>query len=158
MHRTNSVDKCALVSRDRVIEALRRELRGVTQIARKMTVEEVAIASGVPLRTVRSYMANDDGEVREATLSNALAIAVVLGPRAINALLAIIGYTGARPMDEPDEVNPALITAQALAGLSTIANAAADGRIDHTEVDDCRVAADQIIAIVLPLSSAGQAA
>ncbi|WP_390549831.1 hypothetical protein [Qipengyuania sp. MTN3-11] len=96
-------------------------------------------------------------EGKEPSLSNALSIACVLGARAINGVLSIIGYGGAKPLDEADEVNPNLIIASLLPHVSTIALAAADGRIDHIEKPGCTTAADQIIATVMPLSSAGAA-
>lgn len=48
------------------------------------------------------------------------------------------------------------IAADAMGHLSVIARNAADGRIDHTEEAETAEAADQIIATVLPLSSAGK--
>lgn len=147
-----------LVSRDRVIDIVRPMLRNATVVSRRFTVEQIAEQSGVPIRTVRSYMANDASEVREPTLSNALSIACVLGPMAVNGVLALIGYGGAKPLDEADEMQPMAMAATALASLSTIATAAADGRIDHSERPACRQAADTIIATLLPISSVGSAA
>jgi hypothetical protein len=110
-------------------------------------------ASGVPATTIKGYRI----EGKEPSLSKALSLAVVIGPAAINPLLAMIGYV-ARPMDEPEALSPSAIAATALANLSTIVTAAADGRIDHTEEAPCRQAADMIIATLLPLASAGKAA
>lgn len=156
--RSNDAGNEPLVSRDRVIEVVRIALRNATVVTRRFTVEEIASGSGVPIRTVRSYMANDPGEVREPTLSNALSIACVLGAAQVNAVLALIGYGGAKPLDEPDHLDLAQVVAHGLADFSVIATAAADGRIDHIEEPQTMAAADRLIATVLPLSSAGKAA
>lgn len=146
-----------LVSRDRVIGAVRMALRNAIIVERSVTVEQLSGAAGVPVRTIRSYMANDPGEVREPTLSNALSIACVLGPRAVNAVMALIGYS-ARPLEDEEGDCPMQVTAQGMAHLSVIATAAADGRIDHIERPGVRNAADMLIQIMTPLSSAGDAA
>lgn len=156
MTRASAATQEPIVSRDRVIDTMRGELRTAIIVQRRMTVEEVSAASGVPVRTIRTYMANDPAEVREPCLSAALSVAVVLGGRAVAALMALIGYSGT-PLDEPDPLQPMLLAATAMQHLSTIATAAADGRIDHTEMPGCREAADMLIATVLPLASAGAA-
>jgi hypothetical protein len=141
-----------IVSRDRVIDVLRRELRITSVVERRLTVEQVAEASGLKLGTVRSYMRNEDP--REPCLSAALSVAVVLGPRAVAAIMALIGYA-ASPLDGADDIKPMQLVADMMQPLATIAAAAADGRIDHTEKPGCTKAADLIIATVLPLSSHG---
>lgn len=118
--------------------------------ARGIHDAELEAASGVSARAIKSYRV----EGKEPSLSNALALAAALGPWAINLLLATIRYVG-RPLDDGDDLNAGLIVASGLRHFSVIANAAADGRIDHTEKADCRAAADGLIAAVLPLSSAG---
>jgi predicted transcriptional regulator len=117
------------------------------------TDETLAAASGVKPATIKGYRV----EGKEPSLSKALSLAVVIGPAAINPIMALIGYA-ARPLDEADELQPTVLAASALAHLSVIATAAADGRIDHTELPACRDAADQLIATILPISSHGDAA
>lgn len=117
------------------------------------TVEAIATASGVKRDTIKGWLS--DG--KEPTLSKALSVAVVIGERAVNTILSLIGYGGATPLDEPDQVNPAQIVASGLADFSVIATAAVDGRIDHTERPACEEAADNLIATLLPISSAGKA-
>jgi transcriptional regulator with XRE-family HTH domain len=158
MDNDSAAQQTALVSRDRVIDTIRPLLRNATVVSRRFTVEQIADQAGVHIRTVRSYMANDPGEVREPTLSNALSIACVLGTPAVNSILALIGYGGAKPLEEAEEAHPMVAAATALHHLSTIATAAADGRIDHIERPACQEAADTIIATLIPYSSAGEAA
>lgn len=145
-----SADKAPLVSPDRVRMVVQAILRAAQ--ASGLTDSQIEEMSGVPARAVKSYRV----EGREPSLSAALSLGCVLGGGALNSILAIIGYH-ARPLDEADEINPSMIIATMLPHVSTIANAAVDGRIDHIERPLCREAADHIIATVLPLSSAGEA-
>lgn len=136
-------------------ESVRNRVQAVLRAAQAegWTDPMLESLSGVPARTIKSYRA----EGKEPSLSNALSLAVVIGPKALNPLLALIGYV-AKPLDEADALNPNLIVASILPHVSTIATAAADGRIDHLERPNCQQAADQIIEAVMPLSSAGDAA
>lgn len=146
-----SVSDRSLCSRESVCDRLQAVLRAAQGSG--WTDDALADLSGVPARTIKSYRV----EGKEPSLSNALSLAVIIGPKALNPILALIGYV-AKPLDEADGVNPHLIVASLLPHVSTIASAAADGRIDHLEKPGCRDAADQIIATVMPLSSAGEAA
>lgn len=129
-------------------------VQGVLRAAQASGWTDAALeaASGVCARTIKSYRV----EGKEPSLSNALSLACVIGPKALNPMLALIGYV-ARPLDEADALCVHSIVASGLQHFSTIASAAADGRIDHLEAPLCREAADQIILTVTPLSSAGDA-
>jgi len=156
--RSKSAEESPIVSRDRVIEVMRRELRTAIYVEKRFSdAGEIVTASGVPLRVVRSYMANDPGEVREACLSNALSIAVVLGQRTVNAVLSLIGYGGAEPLDEPDTDEPMVLTADIMSNAAVIAKAAARGKIRHTDERAVKEAADHIVQDALKLSSIGDA-
>lgn len=146
-----SVSDGGLCSRESVCDRVAAILRAAQGAG--WTDDALEDLSGVPARTIKSYRT----EGKEPSLSNALSLAVVIGPKALNPILALVGYV-AKPLDEADGINPHLIVASLLPHVSTIASAAADGRIDHLEQPGCRDAADQIIATVMPLSSAGDAA
>lgn len=150
MRDQSSVSESPIVSPDRVRNVVQSVLRAAK--IEGWTDPELERLSGVNARTIKSYRV----EGKEPSLHNALSLAVVLGPRALNSLLAIIGYS-ASPLDEADEVNPAMIVAAVLPHLTVIAEASKDGRIDHREAPGCQLAADGIIAAVMPLSSAGGA-
>jgi hypothetical protein len=138
------------VSPDRV----RNEMQALLRYAQtKFTDEQLSEASGVPARCIKSYRI----EGREPTLGNALSLLAVLGRPALNTILGMIEYA-ARPLDASDELPCGEVVACILTHSSTIARAAADGRIDHLEAPACRKAADDLIGVVLPLSSAGAAA
>jgi hypothetical protein len=146
-----SVDKIPIVSHDRVCAVMASILRAAK--VKHYTDEQLEELSGIPARTIKSYRS----EGKEPSLSAALSIGCALGGWALNSILAEIGYA-ARPLDEADELHAGQVVANGLRNFTVIANAAADGRFDHTEEQDCRKAADEIIATVLPLSSAGRAA
>lgn len=132
---------------DHVCTILSTLLRGALQKGQNDDVLQTA--TGIPARTVKSYRI--DG--KEPSLSTGLALLGALGPDAVNAMLSTIGYTGAKPIDGADTLDPRQLVAQILPHVATIATAAADGRIDHNEGPGCTQAADCIIATVLPLSS-----
>lgn len=133
---------------DRVCKMMQAVLRSAQ--AAGWTDEMLETASGIPARTIKSYRV--DG--KEPSSSNLLGICVALGEDAMNAMLACVRWGGAHPLEEGDALNPRQLVADLLGPISTIANAAADGRIDHLEMPACRDAADRIIASVIPLSSA----
>lgn len=157
MNENISATEVSIVSRNRVTDAVRTILHVAVKVERRFTVEEIADHSKVKVRALRSYMSNDPTEVREPSLSAALSIAVVLGPRAINSILSIIGYTGAHPVDEGDAEQPFDIIANLMDDVNTIVQAGKDNRFDHIERPVVKAAADHIIATLVPISSAGDA-
>lgn len=152
-----SVQNEPVISDRRVREELRDEIDRAINIDRSITRDRLAARSGVSVHQIDQILSRSPEKQRRVTLSDALSIAWVLGERAINAIVAPAGYA-AKPLDEGREMPPTQIAAKALANLSVIVTAAADGRIDHTEEPACREAADELIATVLPLSSHGEAA
>lgn len=152
-----SVQQEGLLSDERLHEWLEQQLHLFLRVERTMDREELSEQSGVSLAMLDAIRKTGGGR-RKPTLAVALSLCVVMGAKRVNGLLYHIGYGGAKPLDEADGLNPHLIVASLLPHVSTIANAAADGRIDHLEQPVCREAADQIIATVMPLSSAGDAA
>ena len=143
-----SADRVPLVSPDCVRQKLQAVLRAAQAHHTDAELEQL---SGVSARCIKSYRV----EGREPSLSHALSLLCVVN--GLNPVLSLIGYA-ARPQDESDELQVGAVVAKGMAHLTVIANAAADGRIDHIEQPDCQKAADEIIATVLPLSSAGKAA
>lgn len=156
--RNNSAEDRSLVARDRVIDWLRFELHRAVHVERRFTVKEIGERSGVSVRRLTSYISSNVSEQREAMLSAAISIAVVLGTDAVNRMLALIGYGGATPLDEAEEKQPMQVVAGVMAPLNIIVQAAANNRWDTEEQVPVREAADLIITHMLPLSSHGDAA
>lgn len=153
-----SVPASPIVSHDRIKGWIHRTLYTAIHVERRTTATQLAADSGVPLSCIQSYMKGTAAERKEPCLSYALSIAVVLGTKVVNSLIAEIGYGGATPLDEPDAPQPALIVAAVLRNSTVIAEAATNNVIEDHERDAVQAAADTIIATVLPLSSQGQAA
>lgn len=131
---------------DRVCSILATLLRGA--FAKGQTDDVLSAATCISPRTIKSYRV--DG--KEPSLSNALSLLAALGPAAMNAVLGVVEYGGAAPLDEIGRADPRRIVADLLPHVSTIAAASADGRIDHTEQSACENAANHIIAAVAPLT------
>lgn len=157
-HRNNTAGETEVVSRNCVIETIRALLRNAVVVRRRFTVEQLADLSGVKVRAIRSYMAMDEGEVREPSLSAALSLATVLGTEAVNSILALMGYGGATPLDEASDAHPMQDVAKVMGSFNTFVQAAADDRIDHLERPIVKEATDTIIATLIPYSSMGDAA
>lgn len=147
---TDAADDIGLVGPDRVRTVLQGALRAAQ--AAGWTDEALEQASGIKKRRIKSYRV--DG--KEPSLSATLSLALVLGPRALNPLLALIGYV-ARPLDEEVADCPLDSGVTAMGALHTFMRAASDKRIDHVEAPGATEAADLIIAEMLPFSSVGQA-
>lgn len=156
MTEATSVQSSPLVSDELLREALRREIDRSINIERRFTRQQLSVESGVNIHTIDAILSRDPAKHRRVCGDVALSLACVLGKRAVNSVLALIGYQGA-PLDEADEVMPCAIVGDVAKGLAVIAAAAADNRIDHIERPGVTDAADLIIATVLPLSRAGQA-
>ena len=157
MSGNKSVSETSLVSRERVISTMARLIRNETEVTRRFTLEQLAAESGVDKRVLQSWLSHQPEQQREPKMSAALSVAVVLGRRAVNAVLATIGYVG-QPLDEVEAHGPAQDAAEMLGHVTTIVKAAADNRIDHTEEPMTREAADNVIELAMPYSTRGRAA
>jgi len=153
----NSVQDEGLFSDENLQDWLSGEIHRFLHVERKMTRAELASAAGIHVDYLDALRKTDGGR-RKLKPAAMLSLCCVMGSRRVNGVLAKIGYGGAKPLDEADDFNAHQLVADILPHISTIATAAADGRIDYTEAPACREAADVIIATVLPLSSAGEAA
>lgn len=149
---SGSVRNNAITSDERIRNVLQRHIRKAYD-RHDFTREELVRESGVSISQIDQIMAGDSLKHRRVACEDAFNLAYTLGDGAVKALVATMKYIARRP-DEPDPLNPHMIVASVLPHVSTIATAAADGRIDYSEAPACRDAADQIIATVMPLSSA----
>jgi hypothetical protein len=153
-----SVSNSPLVSDAKLRGVLHGQMHKAMKVQHRFTRTSLSAESGVNVHNMDQINASQGEKHRRVALEDALSIAVVLGEGAVNALLATIGYGGAKPLDEPDAMQPVQIAMIAMQQVGRIAKAAADNRIDHIEEPDTTEAADILIATVLPLSSAGRAA
>lgn len=150
MNQQPSVQDAPIVSQDRVRDVMRKQLDIAVNVGR-YTVDQLASDSGVSVSAIRSYMRNDG--TKEPSLARALSLAVCIGPRAVQAIMHLIGYE-AQKLGNAGDPKPMQIVADALGHLGIIGQAAADNVIDHTEQPRTMEAADALIATIIPLSSA----
>lgn len=147
-----AADDTGLVTHDRVTALVRGLLSAAVAPGSSWTYESLGAATRLSPRRLKSYV----HEGKEPPLSAALSIGVVLGKPAVNAVLSLIGYGGASPLDERDEREPMQLIASGMARWAVIARCAADNRIDHTEEPEMTEATDQLIAELIPYSSHGR--
>lgn len=152
----NTAQSGSITSDERIRNVLRRHIQKAYD-TRAFTRATLAEESGVNIYQIDAIVSRDLAKQRRVAAEDALNLAYTLGDGTVNAVLAEISYTARRTSDV-DPLAPMLIAATAMQGLSVIATAAADGRIDHLEQHSCRDAADLIIATVKPLSSLGHGA
>lgn len=153
MRDNESVRTSAATSDERIQNVMRRHIRKALDNG-EFTRATLAEESGVNIHCIDMILSRDPAKKRRVSAEDALCLSYTLGDAAVSALVGTIHYTASRP--DSDALAPMMIAAQAMSGLSIIAAAAADGRIDHLEEPACRDAADMIIATVKPLSSAGE--
>jgi hypothetical protein len=149
MSEQTSADEWGFIGRDRVRDAVQDILRAAQ--LRGWSDEKIGNLAKLKPRLIKSYRTED----KVPNLAAALCIAAVLGEWAVMQIMALIGYQ-ASPLEGSEALNPNAIVAEAMKDLSTIAAAAADGRFDHTEMPSVTHAADELIATIVPLSSAGR--
>lgn len=152
MQRSKSVQNGPLISDALIRDTLRRELHRSLNVERDFSRGQLSTESGVNVYTIDSILSRDPAKHRRIAMEDALSIAQVLGPRAVNALTGLILY-GAYQLDETGEPDAASILADGMGHMATLARIFADGRIDSHEADDAIAAADGLIDTVTPISS-----
>ena len=114
--------------------------------------ERLEELTGIKARTIRSYRC----ESKEPSLSTALKLWFVLGPKYSDPVLKLLGCRLVLIEEHDMRQDMARITSEGLEAFAVIAKAAADGRIDHTELPGVQDACDQLIRLLLPLAKMGQ--
>ncbi len=153
--RNENAREAPAVSDERIRNALRTEISRAITLDHSWTRTALADAAGVNLATIDGILTRDVAKHRRIKADAAFSLAWVLGERAVNALIAAIGFGGARPLDA-DEDCPLDSAVKASAALSVFLTAAADRRIDHVEERMATEAADMIVAELAPFTSAGR--
>ena len=152
----DSVQSTAITSDERIRNVLRRQIQKAYD-RNEFTRASLAEESGVNIHQIDAIVSRDKAKHRRVAAEDAFCLAYTIGDEAVSALVATIRYT-ARRTDAPEELSVPSIVAEGVQHFTVIAQAASDGRIDHTEKPICEQAADALIATVLPLSSQGRAA
>lgn len=131
--------------RDRTAAALALHVGDHRPMSQMMLAQE----TGCELRTVRAHV----GGETTPTLATFLAYAEVLPDSYANAILGLAGLTGAHRIGAAPA--PMVALAELAEGVAVLAEALADGRIDHTErprlVQELREAISAAEALVAAL-------
>ena len=144
-----SADDAPIVSPDRLRAVVQAMLRGAQ--AAGWTDDALAAATGLKAKRIKSYRVENKEPAASALLS------LMLGQRAVTPVMATIGYA-AEPIDESCPRCAGEVVAECAKEFAVIAGAAAKGRFDHTTEPAVMLAADQMIEVLVPLSSVGRAA
>lgn len=144
----------AVVSDERLRNALRLQLDRAINIDRSFTRAELETASGVNIHTIDGILSRDPAKRRRVAAEDLMSLMWALGENAVNAMLATIRYGGATSLDEQDERQPIAAAAECIKHFAVFIEAAKDNRIDHLEEVPVAGAADGIIAEMIPYSSA----
>jgi hypothetical protein len=147
-----------LFSDERFRKALRRHIDIAINIDHTFTRQQLADESRVNIHTIDGILSLDPAKRRRVAMEDGMSIAWVLGEDTVNALMMVMRYGGATPLDSVPRADLTQIVPNGLADFAVIAAALGDGRIDHTEEVGTTAAADRLIASILPLSSAGKSA
>lgn len=115
---------------------LQRLMRGAFGRGRRFAFDQAAEILDVRERQLRAIA---DGEQRPG-LGLGLAIAGLIGPAAVNALLAVVGYGAARPVEDGTGPCPFRTLAGINRAAAILAEALEDCRIDHVERVGCAAA------------------
>lgn len=147
-----SAQNSLLVSDVSIRDALRRELHRSIHIEKRFSRGGLASESGVSTDLIDAILSRDPAKHRRLKMDDVFSIISVLGTRAVCSLLSLIAH-GAYPLDETGEPDCSGILAESMGHLATLARAFADGRIDESEAEEVREAADGIVDTVIPISS-----
>ena len=138
--------KTPLISHDAAQRSLEDALRLRVGSGKRFSFDSLEDATGIPSRTLRSYA----GEGATPGLHALLSLFAVLGPSFTSDVLAETGQA-AQPTSEADAD---YMGALSLFGSATsqIAEAMADGKIDHRERAEIRAFMKDLIEAVQPLA------
>lgn len=149
---SNSAQNGAIVSDERMRNVLREQIKLSLHIDRTETRQTLSDKSGVNIYQIDAILSRDPAKHRPLHANEALSIAFVLGDRAVQALMALIGYA-ATSLDDAEAHGPAMVAVELMENVARFARCAADNIIDHTEKPTTTEAADNVINLALPYSS-----
>lgn len=150
--RSNSAQDGPIVSDERMRNDLRKALYTAIHVERTATRESLANDSGVNIYQIDAILSRDPAKQRPIHANQMLSLLYAAGPRAVNTVLASIGYAGTS-LDGAAVNAPALAAANMMGEVARFARLAADNIIDHIEEPEATEAADNVIAFALPYSS-----
>ena len=130
-HSADVVQICddAGVAHDNVKKHHATVLRAMAGPGRDMSRKTLCDVTGMPVRTVDSYMSGRS----EPMLSNVKALARALGPTYLNAIFEPDGFTGIHPIDADEHKPPHEVLSMICELAALLSKILEDHHIDHQE-------------------------
>lgn len=145
-----SVSNASLLSPDAATDAVYRTLALFVGRGRQISVEDLALATKIPARTISAWLAGDPLQRRRCKGHHLLILQHFFGVAFTDRLLAPIGQ-GGRDL-EPAADAPAIVVATLVAGAAEFAARAADGRYCHVDRAELADEAAEMIQILTPFT------
>lgn len=145
----------AIITPELADAAIYRALSLFMGDGRKFSVEDVAIGTSIPARTLYGFVASGPEDRRRPKGWHLLTLQQFFGVAFTDKLLSPIGQ-GGRSL-EAEEGSPGVVMAHLTRDLAQIAGCGVNGAWNHTHERQLEKAADDAILILTPLSSLGHA-
>lgn len=138
-----------LIPHDLAATRLEDALRLRVGRGKRYSFSALSDASGVPTRTLESYVQG----ATPSGLSTFLSIAAVLGPSFTSDILEACGQSASEMTTDQPEHMRAVGVMGAL--IQSVSEAVADGHVDHVEAARLRPMAAELIEILTPIAASG---
>ncbi|KRS17512.1 hypothetical protein RIdsm_02515 [Roseovarius indicus] len=139
-----------LIPHELAVTRLQDALRLRVGRGKRYSVQGLADAARIKPRTIESYLSGD----ATPGLNGFISLCAVLGPAFTSDVLAEAGLVArSADADEPEHMRAISLMSE---GTRMIADALADGYVDHQERAKIKPHADRIIAIMEPLARTGE--
>lgn len=145
-----SVSDNALIEQHCASQQIARAIGLFMGAGRKYSVADVSLGTGIPSRTLSSYIASGE-ERRTPAADKPLVLMHFFGTEFASKVLGSIGL-GAHEVVVKHE-RPGAVIATLAAATSMIADMATDGFIDHRERAQLELVADNVIATLQPFAT-----
>lgn len=138
----------SVIPQDLAIQKLEDALRLRVGRGRRYSFAALSDATGIATRTLESYV-----QGASPSLGNFLSLCAVLGPGFTSDVLALTGQNAKEgTLDDPEHMRVLCC----LTGFSAqLAEAVADGYVDHREAAQLKPVAQEVIELLEPIARAG---
>lgn len=137
-----------IIPHDLAVQRLQDALRILVGRGKKYSVQGVAEATGIKARTIESYLSGD----ATPGMNGLLSLCSVLGPSFTSDVLAPCGQVArAADTDAPEYMRAISMMGE---GCSILADALADGYVDHQERARIKPFAVEILPVIQAMASA----
>jgi hypothetical protein len=141
----------SIIPQDLALQKLDDALRIRVGRGRRYSFASLSDATGIATRTLESYVHG-----ASPTLANFLSLCAVLGPGFTSDVLAVSGQSAKEgTLDDPEHMR---VLCHLTSLSAQIAEAVADGYVDHREAAQLKPIAQQVIELLEPIARGRSAA